>query len=186
MQLGMIGLGRMGANMTRRLMRDGHDLVVYDVNAEAVAELEGEGATGSASLEDFVAKLEEPRAVWIMIPAALVDRIVDQVAPLLSPRDTIVDGGNSYYKDDLGRARRLQGQDVHYVDVGVSGGVFGLERGFCLMIGGEDEVVSSSIRSSPRLHPGSTARPVRRAGVATHRAPSRAICIAARTAPATL
>jgi 6-phosphogluconate dehydrogenase len=159
MQLGMIGLGRMGANMARRLMRDGHDLVVYDVNAEAVAELEGEGATGSASLEDFVAKLEEPRAVWIMVPAALVDRIVDQVAPLLSPRDTIVDGGNSYYKDDIDRARRLQGQDVHYVDVGVSGGVFGLERGFCVMIGGEEEVVEQLDPIFASLAPGVDSAP---------------------------
>jgi 6-phosphogluconate dehydrogenase len=141
MQLGMIGLGRMGANMTRRLMRDGHDLVVFDVNAETVAQLEGEGATGSTSLEDLVSKLEEPRSVWIMVPAALVDRIIGQVAPLLSAGDTIVDGGNSYYKDDIDRAAKLREQDLHYVDVGVSGGVFGLERGFCLMIGGEDEPV---------------------------------------------
>jgi 6-phosphogluconate dehydrogenase len=141
MQLGMIGLGRMGANMTRRLMRDGHDLVVYDVNADAVAQLEGEGATGSSSIEDLVGKLEEPRSVWIMVPAALVDRIVGEVAPLLAPGDTIIDGGNSYYKDDVDRAAKLREQDLHYVDVGVSGGVFGLERGFCLMIGGEDEPV---------------------------------------------
>ena len=159
MQLGMIGLGRMGANMTRRLMHDRHDLVVYDVNADAVAELEGEGATGSASLEDFVAKLEEPRAVWIMVPAALVNRIVGQVAPLLSPGDTIVDGGNSYYKDDIDRARRLQGQEVHYVDVGVSGGVFGLERGFCLMIGGEEEPVERLNPIFASLAPGVDSAP---------------------------
>src|SRR5262249_33126709 len=141
MQLGMIGLGRMGAIMTRRLMRDGHEVVVYDVNADAVAQLAGEGATGSSSIEDLVGKLEEPRSVWIMVPAALVDRIVGEVAPLLAPGDTIVDGGSSYYRHHVDRAATLREQDLHYVDVGVSGGVFGLERGFCLMIGGEDEPV---------------------------------------------
>jgi 6-phosphogluconate dehydrogenase len=124
-----------------------------------VTELEGEGATGSASLEDFVAKLQEPRAVWIMAPAALVDQIVGQVAPLLSPSDTIVDGGNSYYKDDIDRAKRLQGQDVHYVDVGVSGGVFGLERGFCLMIGGEEEPVERLEPIFASLAPGVDSAP---------------------------
>ena len=142
MQLGMIGLGRMGANLVRRLMRDGHQCVVYDVNAAAVAELAGEGATGAGSLEDFVAKLDKPRAVWIMVPAAIVDDTLDQLEPLLEPGDIVIDGGNSYYRDDITRAKRLAGKSLHYVDCGTSGGVWGLERGYCLMIGGEDDVVA--------------------------------------------
>ncbi|MFI1766103.1 phosphogluconate dehydrogenase (NAD(+)-dependent, decarboxylating) [Streptomyces sp. NPDC020800] len=142
MQLGMIGLGRMGANLVRRLMRDGHRCVVSDVNADAVAELTGEGATGADSLQDFVAKLDKPRAVWLMLPAAIVDSILDQLEPLLDPGDILIDGGNSYYRDDITRAKRLAGKTLHYVDCGTSGGVWGLERGYCLMIGGEDEVVA--------------------------------------------
>ena len=141
MQLGMIGLGRMGANITRRIMRDGHEGVVYDVNADAVAELEGEGAIGSTSLEDFVSKLDTPRAIWIMVPAAIVDRILGQLEPLLEPGDIVIDGGNSYYRDDVDRAAALKEKGLHYVDVGTSGGIFGLDRGFCLMIGGEKKVV---------------------------------------------
>ncbi|MFJ9863845.1 phosphogluconate dehydrogenase (NAD(+)-dependent, decarboxylating) [Streptomyces sp. NPDC101165] len=142
MQLGMIGLGRMGANLVRRLMRDGHHCVVSDVNADAVAELVGEGATGADSLQDLVAKLDKPRAVWLMLPAAIVDSILDQLGPLLEPGDILIDGGNSYYRDDITRARRLADKSLHYVDCGTSGGVWGLERGYCLMIGGEDEVVA--------------------------------------------
>ncbi|MFD3586822.1 phosphogluconate dehydrogenase (NAD(+)-dependent, decarboxylating) [Streptomyces sp. NPDC058683] len=142
MQLGMIGLGRMGANLVRRLMRDGHRCVVSDVNAAAVAELAGEGATGADSLRDFVAKLDKPRALWLMLPAAIVDSILDQLEPLLEPGDILIDGGNSYYRDDISRAKRLAGKSLHYVDCGTSGGVWGLERGYCLMIGGEDEVVT--------------------------------------------
>lgn len=142
MQLGMIGLGRMGANLVRRLMRDGHRCVVSDVNAAAVAELAGEGATGADSPRDFVAKLDKPRAVWLMLPAAIVDSILDQLEPLLEPGDILIDGGNSYYRDDITRAERLAGKSLHYVDCGTSGGVWGLERGYCLMIGGEDEVVA--------------------------------------------
>ncbi|MFJ8019486.1 phosphogluconate dehydrogenase (NAD(+)-dependent, decarboxylating) [Streptomyces sp. NPDC096311] len=142
MQLGMIGLGRMGANLVRRLMRDGHRCVVSDVNAAAVAELAGEGATGADSPRDFVAKLDKPRVVWLMLPAAIVDSILDQLEPLLEPGDILIDGGNSYYRDDITRARRLAGKTLHYVDCGTSGGVWGLERGYCLMIGGEDEVVA--------------------------------------------
>ena len=142
MQLGMIGLGRMGANLVRRLMRDGHRCVVSDVNAAAVAELAGEGATGAGSLQDFVAKLDKPRAVWLMLPAAIVDSILDQLEPLLEPGDILIDGGNSYYRDDITRAKRLADKSLHYVDCGTSGGVWGLERGYCLMIGGEDEVVA--------------------------------------------
>nr|WP_177239794.1 decarboxylating 6-phosphogluconate dehydrogenase [Streptomyces monashensis] len=142
MQLGMIGLGRMGANLVRRLMRDGHSCVVSDVNADAVAELAGEGATGADSLPDFVAKLDRPRALWLMLPAAIVDSLLDQLEPLLEPGDIVIDGGNSYYRDDITRARRLAAKSLHYVDCGTSGGVWGLERGYCLMIGGEDEVVA--------------------------------------------
>ncbi|MFE2155797.1 phosphogluconate dehydrogenase (NAD(+)-dependent, decarboxylating) [Streptomyces lavendulae] len=142
MQLGMIGLGRMGANLVRRLMRDGHRCVVSDVNAAAVAELTGEGATGADSLRDFVAKLDKPRALWLMLPAAIVDSILDQLEPLLEPGDILIDGGNSYYRDDITRAKRLADKSLHYVDCGTSGGVWGLERGYCLMIGGEDEVVA--------------------------------------------
>ena len=142
MQLGMVGLGRMGANLVRRLMRDGHRCVVYDVNPAAVTELAGEGATGATSLDDLVAKLDKPRAVWLMLPAAIVDATLDQLVPLLEPGDAVIDGGNSYYRDDITRAKRLVAQNIHYVDCGTSGGVWGLERGYCLMIGGETEVVS--------------------------------------------
>ena len=141
MQLGMIGLGRMGANMVRRLMKDGHDCVVFDVDADAVAQVESEGATGCGSLVELTAKLDKPRAAWVMVPAALVGRIVDELTAHLEPGDVIVDGGNSYYRDDIDRAASLAGQGVHLVDVGTSGGVYGLERGFCLMIGGDDEPV---------------------------------------------
>jgi 6-phosphogluconate dehydrogenase len=142
MQLGMVGLGRMGANLVRRLMRDGHHCVVYDVNADAVNGLQAEGATGANSLADLVAKLNPPRAVWLMLPAAFVDKTLEQLAGLLSHGDTIIDGGNSYYRDDITRAQHLVSRNIHYVDCGTSGGVWGLERGYCLMIGGETEVVS--------------------------------------------
>jgi 6-phosphogluconate dehydrogenase len=143
MQLGMVGLGRMGSNLVRRLIRDGHRCVVYDVNPDAVKELETEeGATGATSLEDLVEKLEQPRAVWLMLPAAIVDSTLEQLVPLLEPGDAVIDGGNSYYRDDITRAERLVAQDIHYVDCGTSGGVWGLERGYCLMIGGETEVVT--------------------------------------------
>ncbi len=141
MQLGMVGLGRMGANIVRRLMRAGHTCVVYDVNADAVKGLEGEGATGAESLENFVAKLAAPKAVWVMVPAGYAGETVTKIAALMSPGDIIIDGGNSYYHDDIARAAKLKELGVHFVDVGTSGGVFGLERGYCLMIGGETEVV---------------------------------------------
>ena len=141
MQLGMIGLGRMGANLVRRLMRDGHRCVVYDVSADVVKELESEGATGSSSLEDFASKLEKPRAAWLMLPAAIVDSTLEQLVPLFDSGDAIIDGGNSYYRDDITRANQLQPKGIHYLDCGTSGGVWGLERGYCLMIGGETEAV---------------------------------------------
>jgi 6-phosphogluconate dehydrogenase len=141
MQLGMIGLGRMGANLVRRLMRDGHRCVVYDVNPDAVKSLTGEGATGAESLADFVAKLDKPRSLWIMVPAGIVQQTLDELRPLLEPGDVVIDGGNSYYRDDITRSKDLRRDGIHYVDCGTSGGVWGLDRGYCLMIGGEDEVV---------------------------------------------
>jgi 6-phosphogluconate dehydrogenase len=141
MQLGMIGLGRMGANLVRRLMRDGHQCVVYDVNAESVDRLAAEGAVGAASLEELVAGLTPPRAVWVMVPAGIAGRAVAEVAERMQPDDVVIDGGNSYYRDDVHRAETLAKRGIHYLDVGTSGGVFGLDRGFCLMIGGEAEVV---------------------------------------------
>jgi 6-phosphogluconate dehydrogenase len=140
-QLGMIGLGRMGAGLVQRLMRDGHDCVVYDTSPEAVSALADGGATGASSLEDLVAKLAPPRAAWVMIPASITGRVVDELAALMEADDVIIDGGNSYYREDIARAQELGPSGIHYIDCGTSGGVFGLERGFCLMIGGEDEPV---------------------------------------------
>ncbi len=142
MQLGMVGLGRMGANIVRRLMRDGHECVVYDVNPDSVTALAGEGATGAESMEDFVSKLVTPRVVWVMIPAGITGKIVDQVSALLEPGDIIIDGGNSNYHDDVRRGKKLAAEGINYIDIGTSGGVFGLERGYCLMIGGPDEAVA--------------------------------------------
>jgi 6-phosphogluconate dehydrogenase len=142
MQLGMVGLGRMGANMVRRLMRDGHECVVYDVSEDAVRELEGEGAKGASSLAELVGMLSAPRAVWIMVPAGYVQQTVDELAELLDADDVIIDGGNSYYRDDVDRAEQLEPKGIHYLDVGTSGGVFGLERGYCLMIGGDGDAVA--------------------------------------------
>jgi len=141
MQVGMIGLGRMGANMVRRLMRGGHRCVVHDVSKEAVQVLVGEGALGAVSLDDFVTRLATPRIVWLMVPAAIVDATLDDLSPRLAAGDVVVDGGNSYYRDDIERAKRLATRGLHYVDCGTSGGVWGLERGYCLMIGGDADVV---------------------------------------------
>jgi 6-phosphogluconate dehydrogenase len=141
MQLGMIGLGRMGANMVRRLMRSGHDCVVHDVAAAAVQALVAEGAIGAFALDDLVARLPRPRAVWLMLPAAAVDTTIHALLRHLEPGDVVIDGGNSYYRDDMGRARLLADRGMHYVDCGTSGGVLGLDRGYCLMLGGEAEVV---------------------------------------------
>jgi 6-phosphogluconate dehydrogenase len=141
MQLGMIGLGRMGSNMVRRLLRNGQECVVYDVHASATAPLTGDGAIGTASLEDFVAKLKPPRAIWLMVPAAVVDETIEKLIGRLERGDILIDGGNSYYHDDIRRAAALKTKGIHYVDVGTSGGVWGLERGYCMMIGGEVDVV---------------------------------------------
>jgi 6-phosphogluconate dehydrogenase len=142
MQVGMVGLGRMGANMVRRLMRGGHACVVHDVTAAAVNAIAAEGATGAVTVDDFVAKLNKPRTIWLMVPAAVVDSTLDALLPALDAGDVIVDGGNSYYRDDIARAARLSARGVHYVDCGTSGGVFGMDRGYCLMIGGEQPVVA--------------------------------------------
>ena len=170
MQLGMIGLGRMGANLVRRLMRDGHHCVAYDRNPDAVKALAAEGATGTESLADFVAKLDKPRAMWIMVPAGVVESTLEQLKPLLEADDVVIDGGNSYYRDDIPRAAELKRDGIHFIDVGTSGGVWGLERGYCLMIGGEDEPVrrlnpifltiapgKGSAEPTPGLRPGGTA-----------------------------
>ena len=141
MQIGMIGLGRMGANMVRRLLNGGHQCVVFDMSPKAVEELVAEQAVGSSSLADFVKKLEKPRAVWLMVPAAVVDKTIADLLPQLESEDILIDGGNSYYIDDIRRAKELAPKRIHYVDVGTSGGVWGLERGYCMMIGGEEKTV---------------------------------------------
>jgi len=160
MQLGMIGLGRMGTNMVRRLLRAGHQCVVYDLQPEAVQALAKEKAVGATSLDDFVHKLSKPRALWMMVPAAAVDQTLKALVPLLQRGDVVIDGGNSYYHDDISRAAELKPKGIHYVDVGTSGGVWGSERGYCLMIGGEDAAVrrldpifaalAPSIEAAPR------------------------------------
>jgi 6-phosphogluconate dehydrogenase len=154
MQLGMIGLGRMGANMVRRLIEGGHDCVVFDMSPKAVAELVKEKATGASSLADFVKKLTKPRVVWLMVPAAVVDQTIADLLPHLESGDILIDGGNSYYVDDIRRAKALAPKGIHYVDVGTSGGVWGLERGYCMMIGGEDAVVKHLDPIFSRLAPG--------------------------------
>ncbi|KAA0235795.1 MAG: 6-phosphogluconate dehydrogenase, NAD(+)-dependent, decarboxylating [Acidimicrobiales bacterium] len=141
MQLGMVGLGRMGANLVRRLMRHGHDCVVFDINPEAVAALAREGAVGAGSLDALAQALTPPRAVWVMVPAAFTGSTVEEIADHLDSGDIIIDGGNSYYRDDIDRAESLKPKGIHYVDAGTSGGVWGLDRGYCLMIGGEDDIV---------------------------------------------
>ena len=154
MQIGMIGLGRMGANMVRRLLRGGNNCVVFDVSPKAVEELVQEKAVGAANLEDFVKKLERPRALWLMVPAAVVDKTISELLPYLDAGDTLIDGGNSYYVDDIRRAKELASKGIHYVDVGTSGGVWGLERGYCMMIGGEVDVVDRLDPIFKRLAPG--------------------------------
>jgi len=141
MQLGMVGLGRMGANMVRRLLKGGHTCTVFDMSPKSVEALASEGAVGSSSIKDFVSKLQKPRAVWLMIPAAVVDSTIAEIVPFLEAGDILIDGGNSYYIDDIRRAKELAPRGIHYVDVGTSGGVWGLERGYCMMIGGPDAAV---------------------------------------------
>jgi 6-phosphogluconate dehydrogenase len=169
MQLGMVGLGRMGANLVRRLMRDGHSCVVFDRNPDVVAALVKEGATGSSSLADFVSKLSVPRAAWVMVPAGdITGKTIEALGALMEPGDMIIDGGNSYYRDDIARAAELSGRGIHLVDCGTSGGVWGLDRGYCLMLGGEDAIVghleplfasiAPGVNSAPRT-PGRTGTP---------------------------
>jgi len=155
MELGMVGLGRMGANMARRLMRDGHRCVVYDVNANAVSALAAEGAEGASSLEGLASKLSAPRSVWVMVPAGeITEKTVEDVAAVLDSGDAIIDGGNSYYRDDIRRAAKVGEQGIDYVDCGTSGGVFGLDRGYCLMIGGPDGAVQRLDSVFASLAPG--------------------------------
>lgn len=159
MHLGIIGLGRMGANMAQRLMAAGHDMHVNDINGDAVASLVAKGAKGSANLSNFINGLATPRAIWLMLPAAIVDKIIANLVPLLAPGDIIIDGGNSHYHDDIRRAGELKAKGLHYVDVGVSGGVWGLERGYCLMIGGEPNIVEHLNPIFTALAPGVAAAP---------------------------
>jgi 6-phosphogluconate dehydrogenase len=160
MQLGMVGLGRMGAGLVRRLIRDGHRCVGYDVSPEAVKALEGDGAVGATSMEEFAAKLDKPRTAWVMVPAGeITDNTIASLAEVLEPGDTIIDGGNTYYHDDLRHAAELREKGIHHVDVGTSGGVWGFERGFCLMIGGEDEVVDRLSPIFASIAPGVDAAP---------------------------
>ena len=160
MQLGMVGLGRMGANLVRRLMRDGHSCVVFDRNPDVVAALAKEGATGASSMADFVGKLSAPRAAWVMVPAGeITGHSIEQLAALMEPGDMIIDGGNSYYRDDISRAAELSGRGIHLVDCGTSGGVWGLDRGYCLMIGGEDSVVDHLSPIFATIAPGVDAAP---------------------------
>ena len=154
MQIGMIGLGRMGANMVQRLLRDSHECVVFDIDANAVAALAEQGAVGADSLGDFVTRLSKPRTVWLMLPAAIVDKELAALAPLLEAGDIIIDGGNSFYRDDMRRGAELKKKGIHYVDVGTSGGIAGRERGYCLMIGGEQEIVSHLTPIFASLAPG--------------------------------
>ncbi len=154
MQLGMVGLGRMGANMVRRLIQAGHRCTVFDMVPKAVADLAKEGAAGASSLEDLVKKLEKPRSVWLMVPAAVVDKTIADILPFLNAGDTLIDGGNSYYVDDIRRAKELARKKIHYVDVGTSGGVWGLERGYCMMIGGETAIVQRLAPIFASLAPG--------------------------------
>lgn len=159
MQLGMIGLGRMGASLVRRLAKDGHRCVVYDVNSSTVKKIAGRGVRGAASIDELVAKLAKPRAVWVMVPAGVTGKTVEELASRMDAGDIIIDGGNSYYRDDILRAKALKTSGIHYVDCGTSGGVFGLERGYCLMIGGEDEVVEHLDPIFKSIAPGVKAAP---------------------------
>ena len=159
MQLGMVGLGRMGASLVQRLTKDGHECVVYDVNSTAVKKIVGRGVQGAVSLDELIAKLTKPRAAWVMVPAGVAGKTVEELASRMEAGDIIIDGGNSYYRDDLQRAKAFKGKGIHYVDCGTSGGVFGLERGFCLMIGGEEQVVKHLDPIFKSIAPGVKAAP---------------------------
>ena len=186
MQLGMIGLGRMGANMARRLLKNGHQCVVFDLSPEAVQALVQEKAAGADSLADLVKKLTKPRAVWLMVPAAVVDKTIADLVPHLEAGDTLIDGGNSYYVDDIRRAKELAAKRIDYVDVGTSGGIWGLERGYCMMIGGPQAAVGTPrSRSSERWRRAWARLPAHRAARNSPALPRWAISIADRTAPAT-
>ncbi len=185
MQLGMIGLGRMGANMVRRLVRNGHECVVFDHNAASVKQLAGEGAVGASSLDDFIGKLKAPRAVWLMLPAAVVDGTLKGLAAKLQKDDIVIDGGNSYYIDDIRRAKELEPAGIHYVDVGTSGGVWGLERGYCMMIGGPKLPSSGSIRFSRLLPLGAATCPEPPVAKRRRAPPKMATCTPGRSAAGT-
>ena len=185
MQLGMIGLGRMGANLVRRLMRDGHSCVVYDVTEAPIAALEADGVQGARTLEEFVGKLAKTRALWLMIPAGIVQSTLESLVGLLEPGDIVIDGGNSYYRDDIDRAGQLAEHQLHYVDCGTSGGVWGLERGYCLMIGGEDQVVQHLDPIFKTIAPGTGSAEPTPIGPRLTAPLPRAICTAVRTAPVT-
>ena len=179
MQIGMVGLGRMGANMVRRLLRGGHECVAYDRSLDAVKAVTADGAHGVASVADLAAKLTTPRAIWLMVPAAIVDRAIDDLLPHLAPGDIVIDGGNSFYRDDVDRAKRLAAKGLHYVDCGTSGGVWGLERGYCLMIGGEADVVRHLDPIFRTLAPGAEDP----AGLKTGRTTSARATVVESTAP---
>ena len=186
MQLGMVGLGRMGAGIVRRLLRDGHRCVGYDVFPDAVTAIEADGADGATSLTEFVSKLERPRAVWVMVPAGeITSKTIRDVAEVLEPGDVIIDGGNTYYHDDLRHAAELKERGIHHVDVGTSGGVWGFERGFCLMIGGEPEVVERLEPLFASIAPGVDPRRARPGAPASRAWPSTATTTAAETARVT-
>jgi 6-phosphogluconate dehydrogenase len=181
----MIGLGRMGANMVRRLLKAGHQCVVFDRSPRAVDALVKEGAEGASSLQDLARKLEQPRAIWLMVPAAVVDRTVTDLLAYLESGDTLIDGGNSYYVDDIRRAKELKSKQVNYVDVGTSGGVWGLERGYCMMIGGPDQAVQLLDPVFKTLAPGVGNIPAPRDARRSAAPPSRVTCTADRRVPAT-
>jgi len=186
MQLGMIGLGRMGSNMVRRLIKGGHQCVVFDTSQKAVSELVREKAVGSSSLEDFAKKLQMPRAIWLMVPAGAVDETIAKLLPYLDSGDILIDGGNSYYVDDIRRAEELASKKIHYVDVVTSGGVWGLERGYCMMIGGEQDVVEHLDPIFVTLAPGLATYRVLPGATKSAAPQSKVTCIVDQTALATL